>query len=443
MEKITKDFYLVEDWVDFNKSSLESISKEYFTKKGMDAFVKKGNPHIIPHAVTTSLAHAYNVASIFKNNIHIFPLDRKLRILECGSGSGIFSRHFLIAAQDLGFLDRIELTISDFSEQSLRHIKERKVLEGFTENEHYSFLVLNLLDSSTAVNLDGDSVNLKEIDLAVLNYVMDALPMIPLARNSDGLFSKQQIRILSMSDSEEEDIVNNTAYLSSLIVEQRWEPYDVHSASNLEQDFFNIFSDLTVEYSEGWQSRYSYGSLSALKLLNSILSDNGMIYIADIPSPFLTKNQNQHYMLFGNSKANYINEDLMINYMQSLGYSSLQKREANLSRIIFCKNDSAMTNKNFREFFLNARDLERFLEIFSMFQTIKDSSLSDVAKLLLDKLLEIDNQSSTALTFQGSYHLLNKNYEKALDFYKQAREIDFSSAWDLDFKISGTEMFIE
>ena len=42
MEKITKDFYLVEDWVDFDKSSLESISREYFTKKGMDAFVKKG-----------------------------------------------------------------------------------------------------------------------------------------------------------------------------------------------------------------------------------------------------------------------------------------------------------------------------------------------------------------------------------------------------------------
>jgi tetratricopeptide (TPR) repeat protein len=78
-----------------------------------------------------------------------------------------------------------------------------------------------------------------------------------------------------------------------------------------------------------------------------------------------------------------------------------------------------------------------------MFQAIKESSLSDVAKILLDKLLEIDNQSSTALTFQGSYHLLNKNYEKALEFYKQAREIDFSSAWDLDFKISGTEMFIE
>ena len=140
MEKITKDFYLVEDWVDFDKSSLESISREYFTKKGMDAFVKKGNPHIIPHLVTTSIAHAYNVASIFKNNIQTLPLDRKLRILECGSGSGIFSRHFLIAAQDLGFLDRIELIISDFSEQSLRHIKERKVLEGFTENEHYSLV---------------------------------------------------------------------------------------------------------------------------------------------------------------------------------------------------------------------------------------------------------------------------------------------------------------
>jgi hypothetical protein len=442
MEKITKDFYLVEDWVDFNKSSLESISKEYFTKKGMDAFVKKGNPHIIPHAVTTSLAHAHNVASIFKNNIHIFPLDRKLRILECGSGSGIFSRHFLIAAQDLGFLDRIELTISDFSEQSLRHIKERKVLEGFTENEHYSFLVLNLLDSSTAVNLDGDSVNLKEIDLAVLNYVMDALPMIPLARNSDGSFSKQQIRILSKSNSREKDIVNNTSYLSNLMIEYRWVPYDVHLASDLEKEFFDIFSDLTVNHLEGWQSRYSYGILAALKSLNSILSDNGMIYIADIPSPLLTKQQNKHYMLFGNSKANYINENLIMSYLHSLGYSSLEKREANLSRIIFCKNDSAMTNKNFREFFLNARDLERFLEIFSMFQTIKDSSLSDVAKLLLDKLLEIDNQSSTALTFQGSYHLLNKNYEKALDFYKQAREIDFSSAWDLDFKISGTEMFI-
>jgi hypothetical protein len=442
MEKITKEFYLVEDWVDFDKSSLESISREYFTKKGMDAFVKKGNPHIIPNLVTTSIAHAYDVASIFKNNIHTLPVDRKLRILECGSGSGIFSRHFLIAAQDLGFLDRIELIISDFSEQSLKHIKERKILEGFIENEHYSFLNLDLLNSSTAVNLNGDSVNLKDIDLAVLNYVMDALPMIPLAKNPDGLFYKQQIRILSSSDSEERDIVNNTSYLSSLMIEQRWEPYDLHSGSDLEQDFFNIFSDLTAEHPEGWQSRYSYGSLSALKLLNSILSDNGMIYIADIPSPLLTKKQNQHYMLFGNSKANYINEDLMINYMQSLGYSFLQKREANLSRIVFCKNDSATTNKKFREFFLNVRDLQRFVEIVSMFQTIKDSSLSDVAKILLDKLLEIDNQSSLALTFQGSYHLLNKNYEKALDFYKQAREIDFSSAWDLDYKISGTEMFI-
>ena len=442
MEKITKDFYLVEDWVDFDKSSLESISREYFTKKGMDAFVKKGNPHIIPHLVTTSIAHAYNVASIFKNNIQTLPLDRKLRILECGSGSGIFSRHFLIAAQDLGFLDRVELIVSDFSEQSLRHIKERKVLEGFTENEHYSFLVLNLLDASTAVNLDGDSVNLKEIDLAVLNYVMDALPMIPLAKNSDGLFSKQQIRILSKSDSEENDIINNTSYFSSLMIEQRWEPYDVHSASDLEQEFFNIFSDLTVDHSEDWQSRYSYGSLSALKLLNSILSDNGMIYIADIPSPLLNKKQNQHYMLFGNSKANYINEDLMISYLQSLGYSSLQKKEAGLARIILCKNDSATTNKKLREFFLNNHYLERFIEIFTMFQVIKDSSLSDVAKILLDKLLEIDNQSSLALTFQGSYHFLNKNYEKALEFYKQAREIDFSAAWDLDYKISGTEMFV-
>jgi tetratricopeptide (TPR) repeat protein len=167
-----------------------------------------------------------------------------------------------------------------------------------------------------------------------------------------------------------------------------------------------------------------------------------MIYIADIPSPLSIKKQNQHYSLFGNSKANYINEDLMISYLQSLGYSSLQKKEANLARIILCKNDAATTNKRLREFFLNSRDMERFLEIFTMFQVIKDSSLSDVAKILLDKFLEIDNQSSTALTFQGSYHFLNKNYEKALELYKQAREIDFSAAWDLDYKISGTEMFV-
>jgi hypothetical protein len=81
MEKITKDFYLVEDWVDFDKSQLESISREYYAKKGMDAFMKKGNSQIIPHRITTSLVHAYNVASIFKNNIQALPLDRKLRIL--------------------------------------------------------------------------------------------------------------------------------------------------------------------------------------------------------------------------------------------------------------------------------------------------------------------------------------------------------------------------
>jgi hypothetical protein len=442
MEKITKEFYLVEDWVDFDKSSLESISREYYTKKGMDAFVKKGNVGVIPHIISTSLVHAYNVANIFKNNIHTLPVDRKLRILECGSGSGIFARHFLIAAQDLGFLDRIELIISDFSEQSLRHIKEHKVLEGFIENEHYRFLVLNLLDFTAAANLEDNSINLKDIDLAILNYVVDALPMIPLAKNADGSFSKQQIRILSKSNSREKDIVNNTSYLSNLMIEYRWVPYDVHLASDLEKEFFDIFSDLTVNHLEGWQSRYSYGILAALKSLNSILSDNGMIYIADIPSPLLTKQQNKHYMLFGNSKANYINENLIMSYLHSLAYSSLNKREADLARIILCKNPNATANKNFREFFLDTNTLEKLLAISIMFQQIKDSSLSDVAKVLLDKLLEIDNQSSTALTFQGSYHFLNKNYEKALDFYKQARELDFSSSWNLDHKISGVEMFI-
>lgn len=443
MEKINKELYLLQDWTDFDKSRLNDLSTEYYEKAGLDAFSKKNNNlNIVPHLVTTSFPHAKNLVQILKANLDKLPAKRKVRILECGAGTGIFSRNFLLAAREIGLLDHIEYIISDISELSLKQIKEKKILGDFIEDEHYKFVVLDLLNFEAAKDLNAKAFEIIDLDLVVLNYVVDILPMLPVKKITENSFEKQQIRILCFKNDEINISAQNS--LASLITEQQWVSIDLDSLEPQQQKFINILKLICSKNPTGKEIRYSYAALEVFEILNSRLSENGIVYIADIPSPTVESlSIDKHYSLYGNTKANYIQESLLISHFGSLGYSHLDKKEANLSRLLFFKNKSTANNSTIKNLFLRCNELEIFSQIIRMFPMITDSALVNVAKALLDKLLEIDSKSCTALTLQGSYYFLTKDYEKAMEFYKKAQTIDFSDQWDLDRKIYGTEAFIQ
>jgi hypothetical protein len=100
---------VLQDWTDYDKSVVNSISSEYFAKKGVDAFDSQAtNSNSIPNTVSNSYPHALSIVRMLKANLDELDSSSKIRVLECGAGAGLFARHFLLAAQEEGILQRLE-----------------------------------------------------------------------------------------------------------------------------------------------------------------------------------------------------------------------------------------------------------------------------------------------------------------------------------------------
>lgn len=427
---------LIQDWTDFNSSMLHSISSEYYAKKGIDAFDNSKASESIPNSVTNSYPHALSLARILKANIADKPLNTKIKVLECGSGSGMFARHFLIAAQELGFLDRLEFYLSDIAALSLLQIKEKGVLKEFSEGVNFHFITLSLPDFSSAKDLSGEVINLENLDLVIANYVIDALPMLPLKKKENGKFDKLQLRLSDRESLEEVNLVYDTNFLSRLEIKEKWVEYDLQLASDLERKYFNIFETRSRAYPIGSEFRYSYFALAVIENLKTKLDSQGLFYVIDIPSKSEINNQN--YIVYANSIANLLNESLLVDFAHSQGSEVLANKDHLFIRLLIT--NSPERNPNLEEAFINEfkrnNHMNLYHELIQLINIIKSPQSIDVLKFLVDKFQEIDGKSALSLTSRGFYCEAVQDFEQALALYSQARDIDFFNECLLDMKIT-------
>jgi SAM-dependent MidA family methyltransferase len=436
MSKAAENSYLIEDWTDYDKSSLYDLSTKYYSERACDSFLNQADTIVLPNVVTSAYVHAHILAKFLAANLSRIPADKKLRVLEFGSGSGLFARHFLLAAAELNYLDRLEFLVSDISDLFLIQMKERGVFEGFTEGKHYQLVNLNLLDLDSAKTVAGEHIDLNDLDLVVSNYVLNALPMIPVRLAAEGSFEKLQIKITGPELPKEVDLVSNLNFFSSLKIEERWVDYDIESVSDIEKKYFELFKKHLNTLAPAMAGRFSYKALEAMDKIHSKLSEFGMFYLADIPS--WGPNAFKFYSFYTNALANLISENLVIDFASSLGMEILKQKDQNLFRILFYKSENTFEplKTSFNKDLVFSNKVNLFKKITDLLKNIDDVALLDVYKTLLDKLLVLDNKSVTSLVFQGDYYYLAGDSKTALDFYKKAQAIDFCNHHpDLDRKI--------
>ena len=120
----------VQNWLPYNESLLFDYSDAYFRESGKTVFSSAGktSKDIVPNAMTNSKAHARSFANFVKDSLENHPQGEKFRVLEIGSGAGVFARNFLICARDMYFLDRIEYLVTEYSRVGLEQIKESEIL---------------------------------------------------------------------------------------------------------------------------------------------------------------------------------------------------------------------------------------------------------------------------------------------------------------------------
>ena len=433
---------LIQDWTDFNSSILHSISSEYYAKKGIDAFDNSRASESIPNSVTNSYPHALSVAKILKTNLEAKPLNKKIKVLECGSGPGMFARHFLIAAQELGFLDRLEFYLSDIAAFSLLQIKEKGILAEFIEGQHFHLITLSLPDLNSAKDLSGNTVGLEDLDLVIANYVMDVLPSLPVKKRENGKFDKLQLRISDNQPLEEVNLIYDTSFLSRLDIRERWVDYDLQVASDLERKYHNVLESSSSSLPIGTELLYNYFALAVIDNLRSKLSEGGLFYVVDIPAK--PETSNQHYIVYGNSIANLINEQLLVYFARSQGSKVLIYKDHLFTRLIISKSLDA--NPKLEEAFSNefqrTNHMNLYHELIQLINIIKSPQSIDVLKFLVDKFQEIDGKSALSLTSKGFYYEAIRDYERALSFYKQAQMLDFFNECLLDAKITRLNAFL-
>lgn len=426
---------LIQDWTDFDKSLLHNISREYYAKKGIDAFDNSKLNESIPNSVSCSYPHALSVAKILLANLSHYPSNKKVKVLELGSGSGMFARHFLLAAAELGFLERLEFYLSDIAAHSLLQIKEKGILNEFTEGINYHLLMVQLPDLDSVTDVYGNSFELKELDLVIANYVIDALPMMPLKRNKNGKFDKLQLRLADKRSFEEVNLVHDTSFLSSLDIKEKWVEYNLEEVSNLERKYYPIFEINSRKYPSGTALRYNYFALAVIDSLKTKLVKKGFFYILDIPSK--TGISTSTYLVYANSIANLIDEQLLIEFTRSENLHTLNHQDHIFFRLLVC-NSSEVNHplvQAFTQEFHTTNHTNLYHELTQMLNMIRSPQSIDVLKFLIDKFQEIDGKSALSITSKGFYHEAIRDYAKAIEYYQIAQTVDFFNECLLEEKL--------
>lgn len=430
---------VIQDWIDYDKCSLYDLSHKYYATRACDSFVNNENTVVLPNLITSNYVHAYTLANLLKANLELIPENKKLKVLEFGSGSGLFARNFLLAAEELGYLDRLTFIVTDISELFLEQMHSRAVFQGFTLAKHYELVKLDLLDLDSATTLNGEKFILEDLDLVVSNYVLNAVPMIPL-RYSDAepsVYERLQLKISSSLNPESVDLARELDFFSTLKIEERWVKYSLEEASDTEKKYFPLFKAHLDKLPAAQAGRFSYKALEIIEELNSRLSEYGMFYLVDISS--LGPNALKYYSFYTNALANLLSEGLLTDLAKSLNMQVLRQQDINVFRVLFYKNTGVFPplNKIFNQDFVFKNKIALFKKISDLLKTVNDPDLLDVYKLLLDKFLKLDDKSVSALNFQGDYYYLLGDSKRALDFYLKAKEIDFCKHHpDLDSKIA-------
>ena len=429
MTDIDPGFKLIQDWKDYDESLISAIGDLYYKAKGIDAYATKIGKYV-PNDVTNCYPHAYSLAELM---VKLAKTKAKVRVLDLGCGSGIFARHFLIACEQLGIKDKVEIVLGDYSSSVLKDIKEKNILKGF---DNYEFAEINALEPKQAKTLDGKNFSLGKFDLITMNYLYDALPTIVLKPDDKGL-QKLQFRFLTEASQElesitEESICNDLDYVNKLLLDARWVDYDINEQNALQKKYFDYVKNEPVN--QQGEVIYSYGTLEVTDLFLNYLTDEGILYAAEMPNRF---NSHSNFSIFGNSAAHHVNESLIINTFIKRKKELFFQRDVLLNHFFFANKKEAIVNQQdvIEKNFVNFSQTDVYQDHKLAINSINSPFSRDLFRILVKEMVKLDKHSCFSKVAQAQDQLNFGEIAAAKKLFEAAKEIDFLDDYNLDERL--------
>jgi len=416
---------IIQDWSDYDESLVSTNAENHYKDKGIELYSSHNGP-AIPNEISNSYAHAFSLIKVLKEFLKTYKGTDPIQVLDAGCGSGIFARHFLIAAREEGILNDIQLLLGDYSKTVLEDIQEKQILKEFKENKNYKLLELDLLNLENTKDIKGAPFKLEELSLIVLNYVYDSLPMLVLRPSLDSPATYEKLQFKLLKDgviASIEDAWQSSPFyldLGSLLIEDRWQAYEPSNA--LQKKYYELLEPGKTNHMG--QIFYNYASLAVTEELGKLLSKDGFIYATDIPHHESFK---MSFQVYGNIVTHFINEPLITKLMHKLNYSSLISQDALLIKMFYFKNQETLKHLDpvLKEFFIDTSLTDIYADLRQCSLSIISPHSKELQKMILDKLLTLDSHSCLSHVARLNYYLKQGDQEKVNELIVKIRELDY------------------
>ena len=410
---------IVQDWTDYDDSLVSTNGESYYKDNGIGVYSSRGQIPI-PNEVSNSYPHAHSLVRLLKEFLKNYKEKTPMQILDAGCGSGVFARHFLIAAREEGILDKVQILLGDYSKAALLDIEKKQILKGFKENVDYKLLELDFFDLENTKDIKGTKFKLEELSLVVLNYIYDALPMLVLRPSIESKTTYEKLQSRLLEEKTGEVFFQETKNLNNLLVENQWQAYEPEKEA--QKQYYDLLEPGKTNHLG--QIFYNYGSLAVTEALGALLSKNGFIYASDMPHHEAFKTS---FQVYGNTVAHFINEPLITKSMHKLNYSSLISQDALLLKMFYFKNQETVKQLDplLKELFIDSSLTDIYADLRQCLSVILSPHSKDTNKMLLDKLLELDSHSCFSHLARASYHLRLGDNEKAKKEFTIVKELDY------------------
>lgn len=403
----------------YNESEIFEISDEYYKTKGILAWSNKASK-IIPHKIGTNYQSALAFAKLIKANLKNYSWNERVNILECGAGSGRFSRHLLYAFRELDIASKCCLLISDYSKTNLAEISASGILDEFEEDSDYKIVEFDIVSDNRATTLAGKRFNFSNLGAVFMHYVLDALPLTILRNQADKI--EELYLTIHRRKDQVYDVIENDFLQARLDLHEEWRPYEFKQQSEPER----YYKEHLLQYYKHSKSDiyYCYSALRAIDNLNRLLDDRAFILSSDI-----LPNQNRRYVIVGNSVAHEIDNDFILDYQKQQGnYGTvINEPDKNLGRLLISKSEKVFETLEpvMQEVYVFDNQITKYLQMEKALEHLIKGNDANSLLMLLREFTKLAPYCSSTYRFWSEYYRMIKKANYSMEALAKAKTMDY------------------
>lgn len=327
----------IQDVTPYQDSLKWKIHRNYFQKRGIEAWKTREVPFDITSNSQAAYQNAYLVFRMVENSA--YKKGQKIKVLEMASGLGVFALNFIKTFTDIciennkDYHENLHYMFSDYAQKSVEEAAKNKYLSELKDKGILDFYILDALNPKDATRLDGKKFNLEKesLTVAIANYLHCTLP-IKVLRKKDNRFFENNTELYMLLDENEKDylpeeidaMIDNPVKVDLLAKLEEVAHYlEINIETQIKDDilresYMQLLKSIDVSTAE-----LPIGAVENLDKIMPFIKKTGGLIISDkgyANTEYMVGEHECFFSVHGNSFAHSLNFPLLEIYANKKGY---------------------------------------------------------------------------------------------------------------------------